>query len=84
MDVAELTLGALFVAVLVSALPLSASLIVGVAVSVFQAATSLQEQTLSFVPKLSAVMLSLVLLSGFIFDNLYELFEQALEYIEVL
>ena len=37
------------------------ALLVGVAVSVFQAVTSIQEQTLVFVPKILAVMLALIL-----------------------
>jgi flagellar biosynthetic protein FliQ len=43
------------------ALPaLLAALIVGVLVSVFQSVTSIQEQTLVFVPKMLAVMLVLI------------------------
>jgi flagellar biosynthetic protein FliQ len=38
------------------------SLVIGVAISVFQAMTSIQEQTLSFVPKIIAVVLALVVL----------------------
>jgi flagellar biosynthetic protein FliQ len=40
---------------------LLSALLVGVAVSVFQTVTSIQEQTLVFVPKMLAVMLALVL-----------------------
>lgn len=44
------------------ALPsLLAALIVGVSVSVFQSVTSIQEQTLIFVPKILAVMLTLII-----------------------
>ena len=45
--------------VILSAIPLAASLIVGLVVSVFQAATQIQEQTLTFVPKLVAVVVAL-------------------------
>ena len=41
--------------------PLLASLLVGVLVSVFQAVTSVQEQTLSFVPRLAAVGLVIII-----------------------
>ncbi|MBB6282174.1 flagellar biosynthesis protein FliQ [Geobacillus subterraneus] len=37
------------------------SLVVGLVVSIFQAATQIQEQTLAFVPKIVAVLLGLVL-----------------------
>ncbi|MFW6303201.1 MAG: flagellar biosynthetic protein FliQ, partial [Candidatus Sumerlaeota bacterium] len=40
---------------------LISALLVGVAVSVFQSVTSIQEQTLIFVPKMLAVMLALVI-----------------------
>ena len=47
--------------VLVSAPLLLTSLVVGLLVSIFQAATSINEMTLSFIPKLLAVFLVLVL-----------------------
>ena len=46
---------------LVSAPLLLTSLVVGLRVSIFQAATSINEMTLSFIPKLLAVFLVLVL-----------------------
>jgi len=49
----------LFLAVLVSAPVVLASLVVGLVVSVFQATTQIQEQTLTFAPKLVAVLLAL-------------------------
>ena len=50
---------ALMLAVLLSAVPLVSSMCVGALTSVFQAATQIQEQTLSFVPKLATVSLVL-------------------------
>jgi len=48
--------------VLLLALPtLATSLLVGVVISVFQAVTSIQEQTLTYVPRLFAVGLVIVL-----------------------
>lgn len=49
----------LLLALLLSAPPLIASLVVGFVVGVFQAATQIQDQTLAFVPKLVAVMMVL-------------------------
>ena len=40
------------------------SLIVGLIISIFQTVTSIQEQTLTFVPKIVAVFLSLILLGN--------------------
>jgi flagellar biosynthetic protein FliQ len=52
---------ALEVTILVSAPPLLAALVTGLIVSVFQAATQINEMTLSFVPKLLAVFAAAVL-----------------------
>jgi flagellar biosynthesis protein FliQ len=51
----------LHTAILLAAPPLLAGLVVGVAVSIFQAITQMQEQTLVLVPKLLAVALVLLL-----------------------
>ena len=55
--------GALEMTLLVSAPLLLAALIVGLLVSVFQAATQINEMTLSFIPKLVAIFAAL-LISG--------------------
>jgi flagellar biosynthesis protein FliQ len=52
----------LLLAILVSAPPLLASLLVGFIVGVVQAATQIQDQTLAFVPKLLVVTLTLLAL----------------------
>ncbi|KHK93498.1 flagellar biosynthetic protein FliQ [Novosphingobium malaysiense] len=54
----------LWVAALVAAPVLLAALAVGLVVGIIQAATSVNEQTLTFVPKLAAIALILVLLGG--------------------
>ena len=48
-------------AVMVASPMLIAGLIVGVTISVIQTATSIQEQTLTFIPKIIAVVVSLIL-----------------------
>ena len=40
---------------------LGISLIVGLVISIFQATTSIQEQTLTFIPKLIAILMSLII-----------------------
>lgn len=52
---------AMFVALLLTAPPLVVSLVVGLLVSFFQAATQINESTLSFIPKLVAVTVTLVI-----------------------
>lgn len=55
------------------------SLIIGLTISVFQTITSIQEQTLTFVPKFLAIMLTLVLCGGWIMNNVVELFNSLVE-----
>ena len=51
---------AIFVMLLVSAPMLLAALVTGLLVSIFQAATSINEATLSFIPKLVAMFVTLI------------------------
>ena len=48
------------------------SLIVGLIVSIFQTVTSIQEQTLTFVPKILAIFLTLIVLGHWIMNNMVE------------
>lgn len=61
---------ALFLIIKVSAPVLLVSLVVGLIISIFQTVTSIQEQTLTFVPKIVAVFLCLMLLGSWMLDNL--------------
>jgi flagellar biosynthetic protein FliQ len=69
---------ALQVTLLMSAPPLLAALLTGLVVSVFQAATQINEMTLSFIPKLLAIFVVLVLFGpwmlGILLDYIRELF----------
>jgi flagellar biosynthesis protein FliQ len=53
---------ALMLVLLLSAGPMLVSLLVGFLVSIFQATTQIQEQTLSYVPKLITVFLTIAIL----------------------
>ncbi|HTI45682.1 MAG TPA: flagellar biosynthesis protein FliQ [Casimicrobiaceae bacterium] len=59
--VLTLTQQALWVTALVAAPLLLTALVVGLVVSIFQAATQINEMTLSFIPKLLAMFVALVL-----------------------
>ena len=63
---------ALWLAMRVAGLPLLAMLVVGLAVSVLQALTQVQEQTLTFVPKIIATILVLIITAGWMLDTLRE------------
>lgn len=60
----------LLLVLVASAPPLLASMTVGLIVSVMQATTQIQEQTLTFVPKLVAVFISLAIAGPWIGEQL--------------
>ncbi len=68
----ELGQKALQVVIYVSAPMLGLSLIVGLAVSIFQATTQIQEQTLSFIPKILAVIAGIALFGSWMLTVLIE------------
>lgn len=55
------------------------ALAVGLLVSIFQTITSIQEQTLTFVPKILAVFLGLYFLVIWMVNSVVELFERLME-----
>lgn len=61
---------AIYTVVLLSAPILLGSLIVGLLISIFQASTQIQEQTLTFVPKIIAVIAILVFLGPWMMNLL--------------
>lgn len=56
----SLTREAIFVTIMISLPAILASLLIGLAVAIFSATTQIQEQTLSFAPKMIAVYLALI------------------------
>ena len=63
---------ALFLVIKVSLPVLLVSLCVGLIISIFQTVTSIQEQTLTFVPKIVAVFLSLILLGNWMVTSIVD------------
>lgn len=73
LDVARLALTSL----ISTSLPiLMVALVVGLAIALFQTVTQLQEMTLTFVPKIIAVFISLLLLFPYMGRNLSDLMQQ--------
>ena len=62
----------IFEILVLSAPVLIISLVVGLVVSILQATTSIQEQTLTFVPKIAAIFLALVFFGPWIFARLVQ------------
>ncbi len=79
---------ALFLVLKASAPMLITSLLVGLVVSILQTVTSIQEQTLTFVPKLLAIFLVLMLVGNWIISSItsftIELFSNFSYYINAL
>ena len=71
-QVLDIARQALYTIILCSAPLLIISLVVGLVVSIFQMVTSIQEQTLTFVPKIICVFLGMMIFGSWILTNLTE------------
>ena len=60
------------------------AMVVGLIVSIFQATTQINEQTLAFVPKIVAILLTLLLTAGYIISNLTEFTTRMYGYVETM
>jgi len=69
-DVPEIATQTMIVAAKVAAPILLTALLVGFMISLFQAATQIQEQTLSFVPKMIAVAIALLVTGNWVLSEL--------------
>ena len=69
-EVTAIASSALFLVIKVAASVLLVSLVIGLIVSIFQAVTSIQEQTLTFVPKILAVFLALIVLGNWMLSEM--------------
>lgn len=70
---------AIFAALKISAPILIVSMVVGLLVSIFQAVTQIQEQTLTFVPKLIAIVFVLLLLGSWMLETMKQFIQTSLE-----
>ena len=69
-DVVRIVSQGLFLVIKLSAPILLISLIIGLLISIFQTVTSIQEQTLTFVPKIVCVFLGLMLLGNWMLTDM--------------
>lgn len=65
-EIYQLSYQALLLILILSGPPIIISTLLGLFVAVFQAATQIQEQTLSFMVKLVAVILTLLIMGGWL------------------
>ncbi|OWY02276.1 MULTISPECIES: flagellar biosynthetic protein FliQ [unclassified Thioclava] len=68
----------LWIAVLIAAPLLSVALVAGVTIGLFQALTSVQEMTLTFVPKVGAMLVVFWVSMSFMSEKLVEFFTRTL------
>ena len=69
-DIIVIAKDAIYTIIMASAPLLLISLIVGLIISIFQTVTSIQEQTLTFVPKILAVFLAIMLLGSWMMTEM--------------
>ena len=68
--VVEISNQAIKVTMMLAAPMLAGALVVGILVSLFQAVTQINEQTLSFIPKILVIVIALVILSPWMMDTI--------------
>ena len=83
-QVIDLGRESLWIAVLVAAPLLGVALGIGLLIGIFQAATSIQEMTLSFIPKLAVMVLALVIFGGWQIAVMVDFFQRIFERIPTL
>jgi flagellar biosynthetic protein FliQ len=71
-DITTLLRGGILQVLMLGAPFLVSALVVGLVIAILQATTSIQEQTLTFVPKVIAILLVLAFLGGWMFTSLGE------------
>jgi flagellar biosynthesis protein FliQ len=69
---------ALWTVLIVSAPMMGVGLLVGLIISIFQATTQIHEQTLSFAPKIVAVLISMVIFGPWMLHTLISFFDKIL------
>jgi flagellar biosynthetic protein FliQ len=78
-QVIDLGRESLWVAVMVAAPLLGVALAIGLFVGILQAATSIQEMTLSFIPKLGAMVLALAIFGSWQIATMVDFFRRIYE-----
>jgi len=78
----EIARQGIYVLLLMGAAPMAVALLVGLAVSLFQALTQIQEATLTFVPKIVAMLLTLALVLPFMVSELLDFSQHLAEKIQ--
>ena len=83
-DVTEIAAQTMMLAAKVAAPVLLTALLVGFVISLFQAATQIQEQTLSFVPKMIAVAIALLVSGNWVLSEMVSFTQQLFDMLPAL
>jgi len=75
---------AIYTALMIAAPMLLIGLVVGILISIFQAATQINEQTLVFIPKILAIVIALVLFGPWMLSTMVEFTTQLFANINVM
>lgn len=67
---------AIWTIIQVSAPLLLLSLVVGLVISIFQTVTSIQEQTLTFIPKILVIFMGMLIFGSFILDTIVSFMQE--------
>ena len=81
-DALELMRAGIWTILLASGPAVGSAMIVGLAIALFQALTQIQESTLTFVPKIVAVFLAMMIAGPFVGAHVFVFSEQVYAHIE--
>lgn len=77
----EVTVDSIRLALMISLPLIGSGMVVGFIIAIFQATTSIQEQTLTFIPKIIAIILALIIFGPWITSSMLEFSRQIFELI---
>ncbi|MDE1148105.1 MAG: flagellar biosynthesis protein FliQ [Azospirillaceae bacterium] len=78
-EVIEIVRQSLLTVIIVSGPIMAVSMVVGLTISLFQALTQIQEQTLTFVPKIIAMFVALVFFAPFMMSHMISFTESVMD-----
>ena len=72
----DIARGAIYTIIITSAPLLIVSLVIGLIISIFQTVTSIQEQTLTFVPKILGIFVTMLICGSWMLNNMTSLIDR--------
>ncbi len=69
-DIIDIARQAIYLTIKIGGPPMLATLVVGIGISIFQALTQIQEQTLTFIPKIIVTFLMVMLMLPYMIETM--------------